>query len=176
MHDTQEQRLKLMEHQLILMDRARISRCIKRMAIQVYERFPANQPLHVIGLNERGFALAEELVSELKQLRPEQGDLLYNFDVFSKGNQAIPDLSDLQVLIVDDVVFSGRTLFQALSILLHSQEPEAIEIVSLIDRGHRRYPILANTVGENIPTKVGEHVEVLLNANHLEAVVLFKNP
>ena len=164
-----------MGHQLTLMDRARISRCIKRMAIQVYERFPANQPLHVIGLNERGFALAEELISELKQLRPRQGDVLYNLDVFSKGNQAIPDLNDLHVLIVDDVVFSGRTLFQALSVLLHSQEPEAIEIVSLIDRGHRRYPILANIVGEHIPTKVGEHVEVLLNANHLEAVVLFKN-
>ena len=84
-------------------------------------------------------------------------------------------LNDQQVIIVDDVVFSGRTLFQALSVLFHSQEPEAIEIVSLIDRGHRRYPVLANIVGEHIPTKVGEHVEVLLNGDHLETVVLFKN-
>ncbi len=95
--------------------------------------------------------------------------------MFSKGSQAIPDLNDQQVIIVDDVVFSGRTLFQALSVLFHSQEPEAIEIVSLIDRGHRRYPVLANIVGEHIPTKVGEHVEVLLNGDHLETVVLFKN-
>ena len=50
-----------MGHQLKLMDRARISRCIKRMAIQVYEHFSVNLPLHVIGLNERGFALAKEL-------------------------------------------------------------------------------------------------------------------
>jgi pyrimidine operon attenuation protein/uracil phosphoribosyltransferase len=164
-----------MGHQLTLMNRARITRCIKRMAIQAYERFPGNLPLHIIGLNERGFALAKELVNELVELRPTQDNIIHNLDVFSKGSQAIPDLNDQQVIIVDDVVFSGRTLFQALSVLFHSQEPEAIEIVSLIDRGHRRYPVLANIVGEHIPTKVGEHVEVLLNGDHLETVVLFKN-
>lgn len=164
-----------MGHQLKLMDRARISRCIKRMAIQVYEHFSVNLPLHVIGLNERGFALAQELVSELNDLRPNQDNFIYQLDVFSKGNKTIPDLNDQQVLIVDDVVFSGQTLFQALSMLFHSQKPEIIKIVSLIDRGHRRYPILANIVGEHIPTKVGEHVEVLLSDNHLKTVILFKN-
>lgn len=164
-----------MGHQLTLMDRARISRSIKRMAIQVYEHFSVNLPLHVIGLNERGFALAKELVSELNELRPNQDKFMHHLDVLNKGNKTIPDLSDQQVLIVDDVVFSGHTLFQALSVLFHSQEPEFIEIVSLIDRGHRRYPILANIVGEHIPTKFGEHVEVLLSENHLETVILFKN-
>tara|TARA_B100000575_G_C23122054_1_gene649467 strand:+ start:284 stop:724 length:441 start_codon:yes stop_codon:yes gene_type:complete len=145
------------------------------MAIQANEHFSVNQPLHVIGLNERGFTLAEELVSELNQLRPNQDNVIYHLDVFKKGNKTIPDLNDRQVLIVDDVVFTGQTLFQALSVLFHSQEPEVIGIVSLIDRGHRRYPILVNIVGEYIPTKVGEHVEVLLKENYLEAVILFIN-
>ena len=94
-----------MGHQLKLMGRARISRCIKRMAIQVYEHFSVNLPLHIIGLNERGFALAKELVSELNELRPNQDNFIYQLDVFSKGNKTIPDLNDQQVLIVNDVVF-----------------------------------------------------------------------
>ena len=164
-----------MAHQITLMNRERIQRTIKRMAIQVCERFIDSTPICVVGLNERGYSLAKEVYNELQRMNLSAPIELHSFDVFSNGAQPIPSVNEKQVLIVDDVIFSGRTLFQALSVLFHAQEPLIIEVLALIDRGHRRYPILADITGELIPTKVGEHVEVLLTKGSLDEVVLFKN-
>lgn len=164
-----------MAHQITLMNRDRIRRTIKRMAIQVCEGFLDTTPICIIGLNERGYSLAKEVHRELQSLNVSAPLELYAFDVFSNGTQPLPSVHEKQVLIVDDVIFSGRTLFQALSILFHAQEPQMIEVLALIDRGHRRYPILADITGEFIPTKFGEHVEVLITKGTIVEVVLFKN-
>ena len=85
------------------------------------------------------------------------------------------DHSPLEVLIVDDVIFSGKTMFNALSTICYSNEPTKIEILTLVDRGHRMYPILSELTGISVPTKFGEHIEVILDQGKLNEVVLFKN-
>lgn len=164
-----------MPQQITLMDKGRIDRTIKRLAFQIWERLDMNSELVVIGLNDRGFATATSLVSYLEELSGTD-ITLYQFHVFNtSGNKPIPNCTEKHVLIVDDVIFSGKTIFSAISTICHSNDPDKIEVVSLVDRGHRTYPILSGLTGINVPTKFGEHIEVILNANKVEQVVLFKN-
>lgn len=164
-----------MPQQLTLMDKGRIDRTIKRLAIQIWERLDSNQELVVIGLNERGFATATSLVSFLNELNDSEISL-YQFHVHSSSkNKPLPNCTEKHVIIVDDVIFSGKTIFSAISTICHSNDPDMIEVVSLVDRGHRTYPILSTITGINVPTKFGEHIEVILNGNQVDEVVLFKN-
>jgi pyrimidine operon attenuation protein/uracil phosphoribosyltransferase len=164
-----------MQQQITLMDKHRIERTIKRLAIQVWERISDGDEIVIFGLNERGFATAEQLVSHLKeQTETEIG--LHQFNVHGTGPKAtLPNCTEKYVLIVDDVIFSGKTVFSALSTICHSSEPNRIEVLSLVDRGHRRYPVLSGLTGINVPTKFGEHIEVMLDEGKLDRVILFKN-
>lgn len=163
-----------MQH-LTLMNRAQIERTIQRLAIQVWEKMDSIEHLVVFGINERGFACAKALVNAIEKVsnkRPE----LHQFIVADKGlKHPIPNCTEKSVLIVDDVIFSGKTMFSALSTICYSNEPSNIQILVLIDRGHRTYPILSELTGMNVPTKFGEHIEVILNNGELDQVVLFKN-
>ena len=163
-----------MQH-LTLMDRSRIERTIQRLAIQVWEQMSEAEELIVIGLNERGFACAKSLVKAMEKY--EHPDLkLHQFNVKDKGqNTPIPNCTEKHVLIVDDVIFSGKTMFNALSTICFSNEPKKIEVLTLVDRGHRMYPVLSELSGIEVPTKFGEHIEVILDKGVLDQVVLFKN-
>ena len=164
-----------MPQQITLMDEGRIARTIKRLAFQVWEQLTENQELIVIGLNERGFATAKALVSHLNTLTGTKTSL-HRFDVNNTGpNTKLPNCTEKFVLIVDDVIFSGKTMFNALSTICYSSEPELIEVLTLVDRGHRTYPILSGLTGIQVPTKLGEHIEVILKSGNLRQVVLFKN-
>lgn len=165
-----------MKRQIILMDKARIQRSLKRMAIEVWEKLDTEQELILVGLNERGFATAQVLFEQLKPLHEPSKIELVKFDVKNlTHNKPLPECSEKFVLIVDDVIFSGKTMFEALSAIISAGEPERIEVLTLLDRGHRKYPIESNITGLKIPTKVGEHVEVMLSQEKPEQVVLFKN-
>lgn len=164
-----------MTEQIILLDKLRIARTLKRLAIQVWERIEKDQELVVIGLNERGNATAEQLVGYINQFSGEE-IIPFQFDVQSTGpKNTLPDCTEKYVLIVDDVIFSGKTMFSALSTLCYSNEPKRIDILTLVDRGHRMYPVLSELTGIEVPTKFGEHIEVILDAGQLDQVVLFKN-
>ena len=163
-----------MQH-ITLMDQKHIQRTIKRLAIQVWEQMGDAQELVIFGLNDRGFATATELV-EYFQTVSDQTISLHRYDVVDKGQKdPIPNCTEKAVLIVDDVIFSGKTMFSALSTICYSNEPTKIEILSLVDRGHRTYPILSELTGISVPTKFGEHIEVILDKGKLNEVVLFKN-
>ena len=162
-----------MAEQIILMDKARIARTIKRLAIQVWERYNSEQELLIVGLNERGFATAKALHAKLSHFIEQDIDL-YQLDVLGKNPSTLPVCTDKYVLMVDDVIFSGKTMFSALYIF-HSNEPERIDVLTLLDRGHRMYPVLSELTGIEVPTKFGEHIEVILSSGELEQVVLFKN-
>ena len=165
-----------MKRQIVLMDKSRIHRSLKRMAIEVWEKFDTEQELILVGLNERGFAIAQVLFEQLKPLHESSKIELVKFDVKNlTHNKPLPECSEKFVLIVDDVIFSGKTMFEALSAIISAGEPERIEVLTLLDRGHRKYPIESNITGLKIPTKVGEHVEVMLSQEKPEQVVLFKN-
>ena len=163
-----------MQH-LTLMDRAHIERTIQRLAIQVWEQMSEADELIVIGLNDRGFACAKALVKAMEKY--EHPDIqLHQYHVKDKGlNTSIPNCTEKYVLLVDDVIFSGKTMFNALSTICYSNEPQKVEVLSLVDRGHRMYPVLSELNGIEVPTKFGEHIEVILNKGILEQVVLFKN-
>jgi pyrimidine operon attenuation protein/uracil phosphoribosyltransferase len=163
-----------MQH-ITLMDRHHIQRTIKRLAIQVWEEMGDANELVIFGLNERGFATARQLVEFLRTIS-DQTIELHQYYVADKGqNTPIPNCTEKAVLIIDDVIFSGKTMFNALSTICYSNEPEKIEILSLVDRGHRKYPVLCELTGISVPTKFGEHIEVILNQGTLNEVVLFKN-
>ena len=163
-----------MQH-ITLMDRPRIDRTIERLAIQVWEHMGTTEELIIFGINERGFATAKALVKALEKFSEKKPEL-HQFLVADKGLQhPIPNCTEKSVLIVDDVIFSGKTMFSALSSICYSNEPGNIEVLTLVDRGHRTYPILSELTGINVPSKFGEHIEVILNNGELDQVVLFKN-
>jgi len=165
-----------MKRQIVLMDKSRIIRSLKRMAIEVWEKLDSNQDLIIIGLNERGWATATLLEQELKKLHDSSKVEMVQYDVKNLAhNKPLPECSEKFVLIVDDVIFSGKTIFDALTAIISAGEPERIEVLTLLDRGHRKYPIESTITGMKIPTKVGEHVEVMLSQEKPEQVVLFKN-
>ncbi|MEO9887508.1 MAG: phosphoribosyltransferase family protein [Balneola sp.] len=158
------------------MDKSRIIRSLKRMAIEVWEKLDSKQGLVIIGLNERGWGTAILLEEELKKVEDSSKIEMVKYDVKNLTyNQPLPECSEKFVLIVDDVIFSGKTMFDALSAIISAGEPERIEVLTLLDRGHRKYPIESTITGMKIPTKVGEHVEVMLSKEKPEQVVLFKN-
>ncbi len=163
-----------MQH-ITLMDQNHIKRTIKRLAIQVWEQMGDAEELIVFGLNERGYATAVILTKFLEEIS-DQHIHLHQFHVADNGQKSpIPNCTEKAVLIVDDVIFSGKTMFNALSTICYSNEPQLIEVLSLVDRGHRKYPVLCELTGISVPTKFGEHIEVILQNNALQEVVLFKN-
>lgn len=163
-----------MQH-ITLMDQHHIKRTIKRLAIQVWEQMGDAEELIVFGLNERGYATAVILTKFLEEIS-DQRIQLHQFHVADNGQKTpIPNCTEKAVLIVDDVIFSGKTMFNALSTICYSNEPQIIEVLSLVDRGHRKYPVLCELTGISVPTKFGEHIEVILENNTLQEVVLFKN-
>ncbi|MCP9290828.1 MULTISPECIES: phosphoribosyltransferase family protein [Gracilimonas] len=166
-----------MKKQIVLMDRARMERTLKRMAIQVWERINKENEgeMVLIGLNERGEATARLLGESLEELMGTD-IAVHRYDVQGKASKSsLPDCNDKFVLLVDDVIFSGKTMFSALSAVCSVYEPESIEIAALLDRGHRKYPLRTDLMGITVPTKPGEHIEVMLKDGSLSQAVLFKN-
>lgn len=164
-----------MKKQITLMDQPRIKRTLKRIAIQVWEKAKDNGDLIIIGLNERGFAAANELCNYLADYT-ENSAPVYQYTVSGTSTDTkLPDCNDKFVLLVDDVIFSGKTMFSALSAVCSIYNPKAVEIGVLIDRGHRKFPLYTNMAGITVPTKPGEHIEVMLKNGQLEEAILFKN-
>lgn len=160
------------------MSQARIDRTLRRMAIQVWEKLTESSPgkdLILIGLNERGFATAQKIAAYLYEVTDIQ-TTPYQYQVHDKAaSRNLPDCNEKFVLLVDDVIFSGKTMFSALSAICNIYEPETIEIATLIDRGHRKYPLGTDLTGITVPTKLGEHIEVMLKKGILDQAILFKN-
>lgn len=157
------------------MNRGRIERAVKRLSIHVWEHLKDEEAPVLVGLNERGHATARLLAKELTGLsgitfKAHQ----YNVDG-DMPLKKIPDCNGKPVLLIDDVIFSGKTMFSALSDVCSSYEPSRIDILTLIDRGHRKYPLQTELCGKTVPTKTGEHIEVMLENGELRQAVLFKN-
>lgn len=164
-----------MSKQFTLMDRARIERTLKRLAIQILEGSSVSENLVIIGLNERGLATANEVAADISEIIDEDVKVhSYNIADNNPG-ASLPDCNDKQVILVDDVIFSGKTMFEALSAVASIYDPQSIKIAVLIDRGHRKYPLSADLTGMTVPTKQGEHIEVMLENSKLKEAVLFKN-
>jgi pyrimidine operon attenuation protein/uracil phosphoribosyltransferase len=161
----------------VVMDADRIGRTLTRIAHEIVERNKGVEDLALVGVRTRGVPIARRLAQSLKEITGHAvptGALditLYRDDLMrhSVGPQPlvrrteIPfSIDDRKLLLVDDVLYTGRTTRAALDALIDFGRPKAIQLIVLVDRGHRELPIKADYVGKNLPTAPGESVQVRL--------------
>jgi len=156
-----------------LMDKDEIRRSLLRLSHQILEKNREIEDLVVVGIHRRGVTLAErisKMIEEIKGKKLPTGTLditLYRDDLTRIAYQPVVrntnilfPIDDKKVVLVDDVLYTGRTVRAAIDALIDFGRPKKIELVVLIDRGHRQLPIRADYVGKNIPTSPEEMVEV----------------
>ena len=159
------------------MDAERISRTLTRIAHEIVERNKGVEDLALVGIRTRGVHIARRLARSLREITGDDvptGALditLYRDDLMrhAVGPQPlvrrteIPfSIDDRKILLVDDVLYTGRTTRAALDALIDFGRPRAIQLIVLVDRGHRELPIKADYVGKNLPTSSEESVQVCL--------------
>ena len=151
-----------------------IARALKRIAHEIAERNRGVQNLALVGIRTRGVPLCARIASHLEAIEgraPLTGalDIALHRDDFHLRSAApksstIPfDISGKTVVLVDDVLFTGRTIRAALDALGDFGRPASVQLAVLVDRGHRELPIRADFVGKNVPTSVDERVQVKLS-------------
>jgi pyrimidine operon attenuation protein / uracil phosphoribosyltransferase len=161
----------------VIMDADRMSRTLTRIAHEIVERNRGVKGLALVGIRTRGVFIAKRLAKALQQITDEPvptGALditLYRDDLMrhAVGPQPlvrrteIPfSIDDHKVVLVDDVLYTGRTIRAALDALIDFGRPKEIQLIVLVDRGHRELPIKADYVGKNVPTSLKESVHVKL--------------
>lgn len=157
-------------------DAMAMKRALTRMTYEIIEKNKGIEGIVLVGIKTRGVYLAQRIASRLKQL--EGADIpvgaidisLYRDDVSLKdGHLKEPvvndselgqDIAGKHVILVDDVLFTGRTIRAALDALMDQGRPKTINLAVLVDRGHRELPIRADFVGKNIPTSLDEEIAV----------------
>ena len=160
-----------------VMDADRMSRALTRMAHEILERNRGLDELALVGIRTRGVPIARRLARSLREINGDDvptGALditLYRDDLMRNpvGPQPlvrrteIPfSIDDRKILLVDDVLYTGRTIRAALDALIDFGRPRAIQLIVLVDRGHRELPIKADYVGKNLPTSLKQSVRVRL--------------
>jgi pyrimidine operon attenuation protein / uracil phosphoribosyltransferase len=158
-----------------VMDATGINRTLSRLALQIVERNSGTSDLLLVGIRRRGVPLAERLADKISQLegqRPPTGQLditLYRDDLSTVGPRPVVnkteipgDITNRAIVLVDDVLYTGRTIRAALDELVDFGRPRRVELAVLIDRGHRELPIQADYVGKNLQTADSEIVKVML--------------
>jgi pyrimidine operon attenuation protein/uracil phosphoribosyltransferase len=161
----------------VVMDADRIGRTLTRIAHEIVERNKGVDGLALIGVRSRGVPIARRLARSLRDitgLDVPTGSLditLYRDDLMrhAVGPQPLVrktditfSIDDKKILLVDDVLYTGRTTRAALDALIDFGRPKAIQLIVLVDRGHRELPIKADYVGKNLPTTSDESVQVRL--------------
>lgn len=172
-----------------LLNKDDINRAITRMAHEIVEKNKGTEMLCLVGIHRGGVHLAKRLVSKIKEIEKKEipvGSLdiaFYRDDVNIRKEQTIVrrtevpfEVTDLKIVLVDDVLFTGRSIRAAMDALIDLGRPSAIQLAVLIDRGHRELPIKADYVGKNIPTSLSENVEVQLEEEGLEDRVIIESP
>lgn len=158
-----------------LMDSDGIRRVITRMAHEIIERNKGTDDMVLIGIRRRGVPLARRLADKIKEIEGSVVPVgvlditLYRDDLTTLGRQPVVRQTEVafsiegkRIILVDDVLFTGRTIRAALDAIIDLGRPRYIQLVALVDRGHRELPIRADYVGKNVPTSRREEVAVRL--------------
>jgi pyrimidine operon attenuation protein/uracil phosphoribosyltransferase len=161
----------------VIMDADRVTRTLTRIGHEIVERNRGIDGLALVGIRTRGVVIARRLAQVLQQITGEAiptGALditLYRDDLMRNpvGPQPVVrrteipfSIDDKKILLVDDVLYTGRTIRAALDALIDFGRPREIQLIVLVDRGHRELPIKADYVGKNVPTSLKESVHVRL--------------
>ena len=173
----------------LLMSPDDVRRALTRIAHEVLERNHGGDGLVLVGMHTRGVPLAKRLAERIAQYEGQEipvGALDiegYRDDssVRSKTSNQFTDIpvsiAERKVVLVDDVLFTGRSIRAAMDALVDLGRPRQVQLAVLVDRGHRELPIRADYVGKNIPTSLGERVEVRLKeVDGTDGVVLQDRP
>ena len=172
----------------VVMDTDRMARTLTRIAHEIVERNRGIERVALVGIRSRGEHLARRLANRLQEITGRSiptGALditLYRDDLMRQAigpqplvrRTEIPfSIDDRVILLVDDVLYTGRTIRAALDALIDFGRPRAIQLIAFVDRGHRELPIKADYVGKNLPTSRRESVQVRLEEvdGHDEVVV-----
>jgi pyrimidine operon attenuation protein/uracil phosphoribosyltransferase len=165
-----------MKEKAKILDKEALNRSIMRIAHEILEKNKGTKDLCFIGIRNRGVFLAHRLAECVKKI--ENADIqvgalditLYRDDLTLISQQPVVhkteidfDINDKNVILVDDVLYTGRTIRAALDALIDFGRPKLIQLAVLVDRGHRELPVRADFVGKNIPTAKNETVEVRLS-------------
>jgi len=158
-----------------IMDKDQMERSLQRMAHEIIEQNRGLEKIRLVGIRSRGVPLAERLSSYLKLISNQEVPVgilditLYRDDLSTishqpviKGSAVDFDIEDAVVVLVDDVLYTGRTVRAAIEALMDFGRPKQIQLAVLIDRGHRELPIKADYVGKNVPTSKEEIIKVSL--------------
>ena len=161
----------------VVMDGDRMRRTLARIAHEILERNRGVEELALVGIRTRGVPLARRLADIIRSINGHDvptGALditLYRDDLMRHAIGAQPivrrteipfSIDDKRILLVDDVLYTGRTIRAALDALIEFGRPKTIQLIVMVDRGHRELPIKADYVGKNMPTSLSESVKVHL--------------
>ncbi|HEV8539839.1 MAG TPA: bifunctional pyr operon transcriptional regulator/uracil phosphoribosyltransferase PyrR [Nitrospiraceae bacterium] len=176
------------KHEKLIMDASEVGRALTRIAHEIIEKNKGVKDLALVGIRTGGVHLAHRLAKRIQDIEPGTvpiGELditLYRDDLSLRKDQpilkktTIPfNISGLKVVLVDDVLFTGRTIRAAMDGLIDLGRPAEVQLAVLVDRGHRQLPIKANYIGKNIPTARDENVQVFLEEEGEEDRVVVLN-
>lgn len=169
-----------------------MKRALSRLASEIVEDNQGAKDLYIVGIRRRGVPIAERLVEKIEALegeRPIYGIIditLYRDDLSTVGANPIvnrteldTDIEDKNIILIDDVLYTGRTIRAALDQLMDFGRPRKVQLAVLIDRGkeHRELPIQADFIGRTVPTKRSEIIKVMLKEyDNEEAVWIYEKP
>ena len=175
---------KAHQQEKLVMDSNDVARALTRIAHEILERNKGTQDLALVGIRTGGVHLAHRLAKRIRDIERTDvpiGELditLYRDDLAVRKDQpvlrktTIPfNISGLKVVLVDDVLFTGRTIRAAMDGLIDLGRPAEIQLAVLVDRGHRQLPIKASYIGKNLPTSREENVRVFLEEEGEDARV-----
>lgn len=177
------------KEEILIMDAATMQRSLTRVTHEILERNGGTENLILVGIRTRGIYLAERIAQNIKKFENVEvpvGELditLYRDDQhFTKeqepvlNNTNIPfSIEGKNVVLVDDVLFTGRTIRAGMDAIMDIGRPKRITVAVLVDRGHRELPIKADYVGKNIPTSTSEQISVrITEVDEQEKVTLIK--
>lgn len=160
----------------VIMDSEAIRRALVRIAHEIIEKNKGVEDVVIVGIRTRGVPLAQRISAEINAIENCEMTVgmlditLYRDDLSTLGYNPVVhgtdinfDLSGKHVVLVDDVLYTGRTIRAALDAVIDMGRPKTIQLAVLVDRGHKELPIRADYVGKNVPTSQKETIEVVLN-------------
>jgi len=173
-----------------IIDEDGLRRTTTRLAHEILERNRGTDNLVIVGIRTRGAFLAQRIIDEIARIEGKQIPLgvlditMYRDDFRQRLKQPVVqqtdipfDIYDKNVVLVDDVLYTGRTTRAALEALMSFGRPAMIQLAVLVDRGHRELPIKPDYVGKNIPTSIGEEVQVKMKEiDDEDCVLLVESP